>query len=885
MSNSSCGLSRADLSKAFAGENMDLDLGMISAVVHGGTLVYSDMKKKGINSKSFRGDKHVLAWEFIEQNIVEVGHTPSVDYFQSKAGFQLIQPEDDVRVYAEEIRKRGLWGKLTEGHEKVGNLLEERKADEALIELDKVSIEARKMSVLDSPVESILAMGNEVIDYYNRLKRGERGILTPWEGINDATLGYWPGDFIVFAARMGVGKCVDGDTELPDPKTGIYRSIRDVVKDKGDVLTREKYGNYFPVSPSLHISTGRKECLKVVTRGGLDIVATPEHPFSIVGGWSRADELKVGDRVETVKRMPEPFECKDDFKEEHLLLLSALLAEGGLTTDPPKFSNDDVNIVDIVSDCAESVGAILIKHKGMNSSTWALVEEDVLKRRTKKPNPVRVLLNELGVGYEKSINKKIPDFIFGLSNRLLAKFIGMFWSCDGSVYSNKISIGLGSEKIVRQLKRLLLRFGITGRIRYKSITRKSDGKVFHSWSFLVHASCISLFKKSIPLYGEKVARLCLLNDGCNSNVDNVPMNKWLKDKINKIIDIGVNKGLMVSMIGAELGWSSYFSRRNLFQYGTISKRILKAIAKVFDAPELLSLCDPFWDEIVSVEPIGEREVYDLTVPNTHCFVANDIVAHNTFAMLMMARHAWMNGKKVLFIGTEMARLKLAIRFYAIHLKLPYKEFRRGQLGEYQENALMEGIKNSLNEEGLDIVGDNFNSNMSEIESAVDLVEPDIAFIDGIYLVKNRGKDRHTMVSNTADDIKRLARSRNIPFVASHQFNRTAGANDKASISAENIGITDVIGWNADVMYGLWQTDDMKDDSLMGFKPLKMREGEGREFMSKWEFGEMVFDQVDDRGDKYNDNDYDNPVGDDYDGGGDDDDNGGFKDKGSEDFLF
>ncbi|NJN60529.1 MAG: replicative DNA helicase [Coleofasciculaceae cyanobacterium RL_1_1] len=39
--------------------------------------------------------------------------------------------------------------------------------------------------------------------------------------------------------------------------------------------------------------------------------------------------------------------------------------------------------------------------------------------------------------------------------------------------------------------------------------------------------------------------------------------------------------------------------------------------------------DVVWDEIASIEPIGETDVYDLTVPGFHNFVANDIVVHNS----------------------------------------------------------------------------------------------------------------------------------------------------------------------------------------------------------------------------------------------------------------
>ena len=37
----------------------------------------------------------------------------------------------------------------------------------------------------------------------------------------------------------------------------------------------------------------------------------------------------------------------------------------------------------------------------------------------------------------------------------------------------------------------------------------------------------------------------------------------------------------------------------------------------------------FFDEIVSIEEVGKIPTYDLTVPETHCFFANNILVHNS----------------------------------------------------------------------------------------------------------------------------------------------------------------------------------------------------------------------------------------------------------------
>jgi replicative DNA helicase len=214
------------------------------------------------------------------------------------------------------------------------------------------------------------------------------------------------------------------------------------------------------------------------------------------------------------------------------------------------------------------------------------------------------------------------------------------------------------------------------------------------------------------------------------------------------------------------------------------------------------------------------------------FVARASIG-KTFFLLMQARQAWLDGYKVLFVGTEMSRIKLALRFYAIHFKLPYKEFRRGQLSSIREEEIRKDILAMEKEPGLDVVGDDFDPEIAEIEAAVDASQPDILFVDGVYLVKNKGRDRHERVSNTIDDLKRLARRRGIPVVVTTQFNREVASNSRSGVSLGNIGITDVIAWSSDVVFAMYQTDDMKEDSMMGFRPLKLREGEGGDFFSIW----------------------------------------------------
>lgn len=62
-----------------------------------------------------------------------------------------------------------------------------------------------------------------------------------------------------------------------------------------------------------------------------------------------------------------------------------------------------------------------------------------------------------------------------------------------------------------------------------------------------------------------------------------------------------------------------------------TRNVLSSYAVLLDDPNLYSVLaeEIYWDEIVQIVPDGEEDVYDMTVPDTHNFVANGIIVHNS----------------------------------------------------------------------------------------------------------------------------------------------------------------------------------------------------------------------------------------------------------------
>ena len=216
----------------------------------------------------------------------------------------------------------------------------------------------------------------------------------------------------------------------------------------------------------------------------------------------------------------------------------------------------------------------------------------------------------------------------------------------------------------------------------------------------------------------------------------------------------------------------------------------------------------------------------------------------TFALINMADVAWQNGKRVLFITTEMARRSIYQRWVSMHLKLPYFDVRSGRLPDIQERVMYDGIEELKGRDGFYVIGGGFNHSMESVDAAIEECNPDAVYIDGAYLLKvQEGNGRFEKAAGVFDELKRIAKRHSVPVVSTTQFNREVKANKASSLSAEKIAMSDAAGWNADLIFGMVQTDDMRQNRRMIFKPLKFREGTGREFECHWDFELMNFDEV------------------------------------------
>ena len=112
----------------------------------------------------------------------------------------------------------------------------------------------------------------------------------------------------------------------------------------------------------------------------------------------------------------------------------------------------------------------------------------------------------------------------------------------------------------------------------------------------------------------------------NTNVDTLPRERFLLVK-QAMQQRGLSQRAMASLRGTAYGGSAHFRLAP-------SRVLLAEYARILEHPALLaeSESDVFWDRVIAIEPAGEADVFDMTVPGPACWLADGIVSHNSGAI-------------------------------------------------------------------------------------------------------------------------------------------------------------------------------------------------------------------------------------------------------------
>lgn len=444
------------------------------------------------------------------------------------------------------------------------------------------------------------------------------GFPTPWSKVNNLTKkGTRPGHLVVVSGISKVGKCVKHDTLVVDPDSGKRITIEQAIKQRLPLIYSydEETRKVRVCEISDWYDSGIKPHLRITTKLGDSVETTLNHPFLTFDGWKEAQDVTVGDYVAVPNSIP--IFGQKSLSFESCFILGSLIADGatGLSQTSPTWSKHDSVLID------------LMKESLSKAFDMTLVPIDGTSYRlTNHPdfaNPINRWFSDLGLRC-KSKHKFIPDVVFQFDQRSLCDFLGALWSGDGSVSDQGIEYGSASERLIDDLKHLMLRLGIrmVKRKRYTTC----EGKKFPSWRLMTHQTeTIRSFQRSIPLFGAKRDALRQLLEGMSED----PKRDYLTTFPQKMWGVfegeAARRGVTMSSLARLTG------RPKFLMNGGCSRWMLSKINLELKSPVLQSWIDAdvSFVRVRSVEATGNHQCYDLTVPETSTFIANDFVIHNT----------------------------------------------------------------------------------------------------------------------------------------------------------------------------------------------------------------------------------------------------------------
>ena len=430
--------------------------------------------------------------------------------------------------------------------------------------------------------------------------------------------------------------CLTGDTQVFLPDTGEYRPIGSLCgqTDFRVLAIDPTTWKLTPRRVSAAFSTGHKPVLLLTTRLGRTIRATGNHKFLSIRGWHRLDEIEIGTRIALPRRLPT--QTTATMSEDELALLGHLIGDGcTLPRHAIQYTTNDPQLADVVSNLANAVFGENVAPRIVRERTWYQVYLPTTGRLTHGVrNPIAVWLDRLGVFGLRSHEKRIPATLFRQSRRGIARFLRHLWSTDGCVhlsygaihYAN-IYYASSSEQLARDVQSLLLRLDINARLVQRSQGTKGRPQ-FHVW--VSGQQDIERFIDEVGGLGKnKTLHTAAIRElhadrVANTNRDVIPREVWRELVTPAMAANSMTSRRMQSALGHE------YCGTSLYKSNLSRERALR-VAEVVGSESLsvLAESDVYWDEVVSIEPAGEEEVFDLTVEDLHNFVAGDIIVHNS----------------------------------------------------------------------------------------------------------------------------------------------------------------------------------------------------------------------------------------------------------------
>ncbi|MCK5718790.1 MAG: replicative DNA helicase [Thiomargarita sp.] len=432
--------------------------------------------------------------------------------------------------------------------------------------------------------------------------------------------------------------CLTGGSLVTCADTGESIPIRDLEKinnfhiwalnPRTMLLKRAKVTKVF--------SNGTKPVFRLTTQSGHTISATNNHKFYTIEGWKRVDELQRGEHIALARHIPNPAKILKQAETEQSLIAHLMSDDCTILSHSIHYITRELDIANIVVELATKIFGDQIKTRIDSERNWFQVYISYSRKEIDK-NPMAQWLNKMGLWDLNTNEKQIPRQIFQQKDQGIANFLRHLWANNSCIYFHQeepiIQYITNNGRLAFDIQSLLVRLNIF--VEIKKVLRSSADS-FHYQIVLQEEANIIRFIDLVGIVGKykqqslmqvheffKNQPTNLEYDKKADKLDIIPKTVW-QQYINPAMQKqGIDHQYLYKKMG--INYSTPISQRS------ISRKNALLIANIVKSKELKKIAqsDVYWDIIVSIEPLGEKQVFDLTVPSLHNFVCNSFISHNS----------------------------------------------------------------------------------------------------------------------------------------------------------------------------------------------------------------------------------------------------------------
>ena len=446
-----------------------------------------------------------------------------------------------------------------------------------------------------------------------------------------------------------------------------------------------------------------------------------------------------------------------------------------------------------------------------------LAPNGILPARKNSINPLVRWLKIHGLMGHGAAQKVVPATVFRLTREQQALFLNRLFSTDGwatVLKSGQPQLGYSTvnERLARQVQHLLLRFGVVASLRLRWIRCRDSRRP--SWQMdITHGDSMLTFAREIGMFGKEKA--------LNAVVEAV--NKRRPQANRDLLPVGV--WALLEKAKGDMSWPELArkagvpdSNIHVGRRGLSRTRFAK-FALALGNQELLVLAnsDVYWDRIVSIVPAGEKQVYDLTIPVTHNFIANDVCVHNTSLAMNIAESAAVGSKlPVAIFSMEMPGEQLAMRMMASLGRINAHKVRTGKLEDDDWPRLTHAI--GMLAEAPMFIDDTPALTPLELRTRARRLKREhglgLIVVDYLQLMQapESSENRATEISGITRSLKGLAKELGVPVIALSQLNRSLEQRPNKRPVMSDLRESGAIEQDADVILFIYRDEVYNEDS-------------------------------------------------------------------------